>query len=190
MALIRTGIAWETDKKLKFKNPTECALAGNNTQDCLKNKFKKFAKPKDWKKNLWELDVVNPENNGLQNEDLILWMRAAAFSSFKKLYRKINHTDSQNLALSSGFKTGLPQGAYSLIIEYNFEVASFNGTKGIVLSTLTLLGNRTYFLAYGYIIVGSICLALGFIFWILHIKYGKDLRNLIYIDKTTLYYEK
>ena len=49
----------------------------------------KVAKPKDWKKNLWELDTKNPDNNGLQNEDLIVWMRTAAFPNFRKLYRRI-----------------------------------------------------------------------------------------------------
>ena len=118
--------------------------------------FKDFAKPMDWKYNLWELDPIDQENNGLQNEDLILWMRPAAFSSFRKLYRKINHTSHENQKLSPSFETGLPKGNYSLIIEYNFEVASFNGTKGIVLTTLTALGNKTPFLAYAYIVVGSI----------------------------------
>ena len=102
VSLIRSGIAWESDKKLKFKNPAECtSSSSNNTMECLKTQFQRFAKPKDWKKNLWELDTSNPANNGLQNEDLILWMRPAAFSSFKKLYRKINHTDDNNLIFHS-----------------------------------------------------------------------------------------
>ena len=185
--LIRTGIAWESDKKLMFKNPHECTSIVNNTDECLKNQFKKFAKPKDWKRNLWELDTINPENNGLQNEDLILWMRTAAFSDFKKLHRKINHTSTKNIQLSSDFDKGIPKGTYSLIVEYNFEVASFNGTKSIVLCTLSVLGNRTAFLAIAYITVGSICLLLGAVFLIVHFKYGKDLKTLININQMTVY---
>ena len=191
VSLVRSGIAWESDKKLKFKNPAECTSSpSNNTMECLKNQFQKFAKPKDWKKNLWELDTSNPENNGLQNEDLILWMRPAAFSNFKKLYRKINHTDKNNLILSKDFEHGIPKGKYSLLIEYNFEVASFNGTKSIVISTLNVLGNKTPFLAVAYIAVGSICIIIGIFFSLAHMKYGKRLTDVISINRMTLYHEK
>ena len=76
--------------------------------------FKNFAKPKDWKKNLWELDTENPENNGLQNEDLIVWMRTAALPNFRKLYRKIDHQNN-----GDDFKNGIPEGIYSFDIEYS-----------------------------------------------------------------------
>ena len=190
VSLIRTGIAWDSDKRLKFKNPSVCHDKGNETNKCLMENFKVFAKPMDWKYNLWELDPIDQENNGLQNEDLILWMRPAAFSSFRKLYRKINHTSPANQKLSPNFETGLPKGNYSLIIEYNFEVASFNGTKGIVLTTLTALGNKTPFLAYAYIVVGSICVLLGVIFLIAHWKFGKVKKDFLQINRNTLFYEK
>lgn len=97
-----TGIAWLSDKKRKFKNPA-------NLKDSLKNK----AKPVAWRKNLWELDPNNPDNNGLQNEDLIVWMRTEALPMFNKLYRRVNH-DSQAV-----FKDGLPSGEYELRIVYS-----------------------------------------------------------------------
>ena len=117
-------------------------------------------------------------------------MRTAAFSDFRKLHRKINHTSTKNHKLSSTFETGIPKGTYSIIVEYNFEVASFNGTKSIVLCTLSVLGNRTAFLAIAYITVGSICLLLGAVFLIVHLKYGKELKSLININQMTLYNEK
>ena len=40
-------------------------------------------KPRDWHLAPWELDTVKPENNGFQNEDLIVWMRAAALPNFR-----------------------------------------------------------------------------------------------------------
>ena len=70
-----------------------------------------MAKPRDWHVNLWELDPDNEENNGLQNEDLIVWMRTAAFPNFRKLYRRINHTDT--------FAEGLKKGNYTLTIDYS-----------------------------------------------------------------------
>ena len=75
----------------------------------------KVAKPKDWKKNLWELDTKNPDNNGLQNEDLIVWMRTAAFPNFRKLYRRIDH----NSTVTDTFNEGLKKGNYTLTIEYS-----------------------------------------------------------------------
>ena len=119
LSLTRTGIAWPSDRDWKFRNPSECKEAMNNTE-CLKEKFSVYAKPKDWKRNLWELDTMNPDNNGLQNEDLIVWMRTATFPNFRKPYRKIDHEGSTNIAISKHFKDGIPKGKYSLIIEYNF----------------------------------------------------------------------
>jgi len=109
--LTRTGIAWDSDKKHKFKNPE-----GVNTAAELEKKMENFSKPKHWKLNLWELDETDMNNNGLQNEDLIVWMRVAALPNFRKLYRKINHSSNDI------FKDGLPSGNYFLRIEYNFEV--------------------------------------------------------------------
>ena len=70
-------------------------------------------KPRDWHKNLWELDPNNPDNNGLQNEDLIVWMRTAALPNFRKLYRKVDHSSNEQ------FKNGLPAGKYTLNIDYS-----------------------------------------------------------------------
>ncbi|KAG7253168.1 hypothetical protein CRUP_012360 [Coryphaenoides rupestris] len=41
-------------------------------------------KPPSWKNPVYKLR--NPNNNGFINEDLIVWMREAAFPNFKKLY--------------------------------------------------------------------------------------------------------
>lgn len=73
----------------------------------LKNKGRPIA----WRKNLWELDPLNENNNGLQNEDLIVWMRTAALPSFRKLYRRVHH--------EGRFANGLPKGRYVLNIEYS-----------------------------------------------------------------------
>ena len=176
MNLIRTDIAWPMDKSLKFSNPEECKAKTNYT-DCLKEKFSVYAKPKYWKKNLWELDTTNPDNNGLQNEDLIVWMRTAAFPNFRKLYRKIDHSDSSNLALSRKFGEGIPKGKYSLIIDYNFDVQGFSGEKEIILSTTNMFGGKNSFLGIAYTIVGLICLLLGTALAIAHKYQGKLLES-------------
>ena len=164
--LIRTGIAWESDKKHKFINPPNV-----NTMEEWEALFAKnnWAKPNHWKKELWELDIHDASNNGLQNEDLIVWMRIAALPNFRKLYRKINHIEE--------YENGLPKGNYTLEIEYNFEVASFEGRKNIVLTIQTLLGGRNLFLGIAYIVVGGICIILGIIFLFIHCKWGAKIHT-------------
>lgn len=79
-------------------------------------------KPRDWHRELWDLDPDNPENNGLQNEDLIVWMRTAALPNFRKLYRRVDHSEEP-------FTKGLPKGNYTLDIKYR-EAGNEGGKKG------------------------------------------------------------
>jgi hypothetical protein len=55
------------------------------------------------------LDPENPTNNGFENFDFMIWMQPAAFSTFKKLYRK--------LIREGAYTDGLRKGFYKLIIE-------------------------------------------------------------------------
>lgn len=137
VGLIRTGIAWASDKSTKFNNPNgDNSAAGiregtNPRHDrssdvsfglvltlyyivIVAMKSNRLVKPTFWKKELWELDTEDETNNGLKNEDLIVWMRTAAFPSFRKLYRRVNHTDV--------FQAGLPAGNYSLEIDYSMTI--------------------------------------------------------------------
>ncbi|XP_020291163.1 cell cycle control protein 50A isoform X2 [Pseudomyrmex gracilis] len=155
--LLNTGIAWPSDKTIKFRNP----------EGDLQTAFKTFAKPKNWSKEIWQLDPDNPDNNGFQNEDLIVWMRTAALPTFRKLYRRVDHEQD-------GFKSGLVAGNYTLTIKYLFSVSAFHGKKKMILSTTSLLGGKNPFLGYAYIIVGSLCLVLGIALLIIHIKCSKS----------------
>ena len=74
--------------------------------------MKNFSPPRAWRRNLTELDTENPDNNGLQNEDLIVWMRTAALPTFRKLYRRVDQTKPY-------FENGLFKGNYTLNIEYS-----------------------------------------------------------------------
>lgn len=98
--------------------------------------YKDYVKPQNWRKNIWDLDPEKPENNGLQNEDLIVWMRTAALPTFRKLYRRLNRD-------VKGYTSGLTAGVYYLSVEYSnlvsncidFSFQSMNTVPYIVLLT-------------------------------------------------------
>ena len=112
--LNRHGIAWQSDKQYKFKNPSEEDMDGKTLKEYLEENT---ATPTDWIKPLWELDTKNETNNGLQNEDLIVWMRTAAFPNFRKLHRIINEN------LQAGDYTFEIDYSKSLLTIYHLEKA-------------------------------------------------------------------
>jgi len=147
-------------------------------------------KPRDWRLNIWELDPTDPDNNGFMNEDLIVWMRAAALPNFRKLYRRIDHdNEGSKPDYDSAFASGLPVDGYSyrLNIDYRFRVKAFKGTKSVIISTTSLLGGKNPFLGIAYIVVGCICLIIGVIFLFIHLRFGRTLQEMLNINARTPY---
>ena len=95
MKLNGTGIAWDSDKSTKFRNPSSWA---NTT------------KPKNWRIPVQDLGDTD-SNRGYKNEDLIVWMRTPALPTFRKFYRRVEHSDE--------FSTGLPAGNYTIRVNYS-----------------------------------------------------------------------
>lgn len=153
-------IAWPTDRRVKFRNPP-----GMN--------FNGTAKPPNW-------PLPVEEVGGFENESLIVWMRTAALPTFRKLYGRVDH--SQEFFVSS-----LPKGDYDLEIVYRYPVMPFKGSKRIILSNTSWLGGRNPFLGIAYIAVGSLCLALAFVFLVIHNKFGKNTHDLVNITQRTPY---
>lgn len=88
-------------------------------------------------------------------------MRTAGLPNFRKLYGKLDKD--------------LEAGTYNLIIDNNYDVSSFDGSKHFVLSTTNFLGGQNYFLAVCYIIVGALCIMFGIIFFIAYM--GRKSQN-------------
>ncbi|XP_024275574.1 cell cycle control protein 50A [Oncorhynchus tshawytscha] len=153
--LMKKGIAWWTDKHVKFRNP------GGNPN--LTSAFQGTTKPINWRKPVYELDT-DAENNGFINEDFIVWMRTAALPTFRKLYRIIQKKNNMTPTL--------PRGNYTLEVTYNYPVRSFEGRKRVILSTISWMGGKNPFLGIAYITVGSVCFFLGVVLLIIHHKYG------------------
>ncbi|KAM5275972.1 cell cycle control protein 50C-like [Hipposideros larvatus] len=150
--LLSSGIAWWTDKHIKFRNPSL-----NNVPSA----FAGTTKPPYWPKPVYELDKENAENNGFVNDDFIVWMRTAAFPTFKKLYRRLSRIQY--------FTEGLPAGSYHFNITYNFPVTRFRGEKSVVLSTLTWSGGSSLFLGLTYTVTGAMTWLASFSMMAIHL---------------------
>lgn len=177
VSLLRTGIAWQSDKEYKFANPV--VPSGKTLQQVFQEK--NLIKPRDWGREIWELDLEDKNNNGFQNEDLIVWMRTAALPNFRKLYRRIDH--------QGDFEEGLPVDGYEyqLVIDYSYKVTQFSGTKSVIMSTTSLLGGKNPFLGIAYIVVGCICFVMGIVFLFIHLKFGRTTHEMMNITSRTNY---
>lgn len=83
-----------------------------------------------------------------KNEHFQVWMRTAAFPTFRKLYMR---NDTVPMAA----------GRYSIVIGDNYPVNMFDGTKSIVLSTSSWMGGRSFMIGLSHIAVAALCFALG-----------------------------
>lgn len=162
--LYRKGIAWYTDKNVKFRNP-------RSTNETIVQLFEGTAQPSYWQRPVYQLNSADPSNNGFINEDLIVWMREAAFSSFKKLYGVLIRSNAP-------FKPGLPAGNYTIQIAYNYPAQHFQGRKEVVISTVTWFGGQNHFLPIAYLVSGGLIFVVAIGLTIIYLKMGKNGHNM------------
>jgi len=100
----KTGIAWDSDKRVKFRAPSLTETTKNMWWNASYGNEQGHLIPKLWDDD----DKTQP------NEDLIVWVRTAALPNFRKLYRIIN--------------VDLPRGTYYLdVTQSKFFIFCFDG---------------------------------------------------------------
>lgn len=138
----KDGIAWDSDRKVKFQKPDGLL---NNTMN-----------PKTYYN---ESTHVIPS---VTDEDFIVWMRTAALPSFRKLHRIIN------VDLTPGnYSFVINQSMFLFLFKnpyIDFPVRDFGGRKKVVLSTGSWIGGKNLFLAISYLVVAGICAVLCVVF--------------------------
>lgn len=187
LAMLETGISWQSDLDFKFKQPdgfkwneTECDYACNEDPEwsCFNGTAYKDDEGKCWKffypnnnttQYLYETYpmVVNPIE-GVQNEHFIVWMRSAALPKFRKLYGFIDKP------ISSGTKL-------TFQINANWIVNTFKGSKTLVLTTTSMFGGRNPALGKYFIGVGIFCLASALLFGVKHAIWPRKLADPRYL---------
>ncbi|KAI8987154.1 CDC50/LEM3 family [Pilobolus umbonatus] len=130
------GIAWPSDKK---------RLAST------KMNVSSIAPPPNWQSlypnGYTEGDVFNPQ----ENEHFQVWMRTSWYPTFRKLYS----------ALREGV---LEAGTYHVNVKLNYDITVYGGTKSIVLTGTSFLGDKNPFMGLAWLVMGCVCALLGVIF--------------------------
>ena len=163
VSMDKTSIAWKTDHDIKFNNPTtpinsslSCS-ADPTDLDCI---FQGQEKPPFWKNPVSQLSdstesSTDANENAYNNQPLEVWMRTAAFPTFRKLYG----VSTQDLS----------KGNYTLRITYNYPVIGFDGTKSFVIAQMTWAGGKNPFLGIAYIVVGTLSIISAVGLYLVHL---------------------
>ena len=86
----------------------------------------------------------------------MVWMRTAALPKFRKIYGKINGPFTKGKTLSFDILS-------------KFEVRSFDGSKSIVLSTVSPIGGKNTYIGSAFLVVGCISILLTVLFIVKHL---------------------
>ncbi|ORX47476.1 Lem3/Cdc50 [Hesseltinella vesiculosa] len=106
--------------------------------------------PPNWIKrypNYTEANLFDPSN-----EHFLVWMRTSWYPTFRKLYSRYDGP------------APLSAGIYNIQVDLNYNIAAYGGTKSLVITGTSFLGDRNAFMGLAYIIMGCVCAFLGVVF--------------------------
>jgi len=98
----------------------------------------------------------NPPPNLKEDEHFQNWMRTAGLPTFTKLYSR---NDSDKLS----------KGRYQIVVNMNFPVKPYKGTKSIVISTVSWIGGKNPFLGWAYVAAAALFVLLAVLGTIRHL---------------------
>ena len=147
MGCEKKGIAWESDRRQKFRPPQ-----GENLLTCegLPNHRDYFAR------NGYYYGEAGHRIPCTSDEDLMVWMSTASLPTFRKLWRR--------------FTTDLEPGPYTLEITNRFDVSGFGSRKYIVIATHSWFGGNGLFLGVAYLATGAAALCLAGVIFLFGIR--------------------
>jgi len=94
--------------------------------------------------------------NLMENEHFQNWMRTAGLPTFTKLY-------------SRNDQVKLLKGRYQIVVDMNFPVKSYKGTKSVVISTVSWIGGKNPFLGWAYVAAAAVFVLLAVLGTIRHL---------------------
>ncbi|PIL23737.1 transporter [Ganoderma sinense ZZ0214-1] len=93
------------------------------------------------------------------------WMRTAGLPTFTKLWGR---NDSAKL----------PKGRYQIVVNLNYPVRPYKGTKSIVISTVSWIGGKNPFLGWAYVAAAALLVLLGILGTIRHVVKPRKLGDM------------
>ena len=140
LVLNETGIAWESDLNFLFQNPDNWKELRDKTNEH-QFLYQSYPDPK-YSPTFYEKNFLN--------EHFVVWMRAAAFDSFKKPYGM--------------FPDGIQVGERPVSLTFNvsnvFNVDQFNGSKALSIHTRSSLGGASYQPVFAWLQVALGCVSV------------------------------
>ncbi|OEH80394.1 putative ALA-interacting subunit 2 [Cyclospora cayetanensis] len=107
---------------------------------------------------------------GVENSHFIVWMRDAGLPAFRKVYGRFV---AQPLKLPF----------YIKVTNNTYDVASFGGTKSVVVTQASWLGGRSAFLGIAYLVVGSVSLVVFAVFFYYHRRNPRHLGDVSWLRR-------
>mmetsp|Transcript_26104 Transcript_26104/g.38627 ORF Transcript_26104/g.38627 Transcript_26104/m.38627 type:complete len:376 (-) Transcript_26104:41-1168(-) len=191
--MMEEGIAWTSDLEYRFRQPQgfeseecvcdTCSCAEGATSEgkpwsCDENNkhyvksdgtcHKYYYPNEEVTQYLHETYPMISPLEGVTDEHFVVWMRIASHPTFRKFYGYFEN----------GFKKG---DVVTFVIENNWIVKNFKGSKSLVITTTSAFGGKTTQLGGCFIGVGGISLLAALFFGLKHIFKPRKLADEKYL---------